>query len=912
MYGKLPISLILSCIITWFSVTSMYGQAPFVGGSSDGQSGVRLTNSTCVAITANPYAGGDGNTHFYDTLINSVCAPTLFTAFSGGVADGFAEGQLIVSVCTPSLLLPFSGGVADGFAQDNQMNSTCSSVIINPFSGGVADGFAEYALINSTCYSVIINPFSGGIADGFAYNTQVVSVCFPILITPFNGGIADGFSNDAFIQSVCYPELFSIFSGGDADGSAGALLAASLGFNVPPPASNPVCENSQALIGLAGGDTSLIYQWELSINGGTVFNSISNGAPYTGATEDTLWIDPVTNSFNGYVYRVLVSYPGCISGYSPNSTLVVGAQPSSPTIIKDPNVDYVCPGTDVAASFNAGTGGVGTIQDIYEYSTNAGTLWNSYTVSDPILTNSLQGIEIVKIRSWRSATGQGCLAADSSMASWTVAGEGYWIGVTSPDWNTNSNWGCGIIPDTTIDVTIPEVQLGNHQPNIYNTPPAFAHNLTIEPDASVTTFFGFNLELHGDFTNNGITSLGIGTVKFGGPTLQSIQGTIPTEFSYVEVANRSLSTALILNQDIDVSDEFKITQGMVNLNGHYIDLGTTGMLAGETETSRITGDSGQVRSLIDISQLSTAYNNIHGLGIDLTTGATAAPGLSEVNRGHHSYLVEPGSPAIERYFEIIPVVNANLDVTMKMHYFDAELASNSEPVLTPWRSEDQRATWTGQFFPSLLTRDANANWVQQTGINAFSDWTLSGPGSALPVELLEFTAWAEGEVVRLKWMTAIEINNDYFTVERSRDGVNFSDLFMVDGAGNSTAVLTYRETDKQPLSGVSYYRLRQTDFDGTTTHSQIVAVSFNSSYSQSFNAFVGENQNFNVSFQTNVNERLSLSVFDVAGRKVISQDANATKGNNMILVKNPGLAAAMYILEFIAGDFHESKKLFVK
>src|SRR5690606_28622749 len=116
-----------------------------------------------------------------------------------------------------------------------------------------------------------------------------------------------------------------------------------------------------------------------------------------------------------------------------------------------------------------------------------------------------------------------------------------------------SNWGCGIVPDTTTDVTIPQVVLGNSQPNIFNFPPAFARDLTIEPGASVTTYGGYHLELHGNFTNDGNTSMGIGLVKFGGAVTQHIRGANVIDFTNVEVANRSNSTALMLEQDINVS-----------------------------------------------------------------------------------------------------------------------------------------------------------------------------------------------------------------------------------------------------------------------------------------------------------------------------------------------------------------------
>lgn len=105
-------------------------------------------------------------------------------------------------------------------------------------------------------------------------------------------------------------------------------------------------------------------------------------------------------------------------------------------------------------------------------------------------------------------------------------------------------------------------------------------------------------------------------------------------------------------------------------------------------------------------------------------------------------------------------------------------------------------------------------------------WTLSSQSSPLPVELLSFDAKAQSGVAKLDWITASEINNDYFTVERSRNGFEFNDLLTVDGNGTTTSVSNYTAYDEQPNSGVNYYRLRQTDFDGRTSHSEIKVVSF--------------------------------------------------------------------------------------
>jgi hypothetical protein len=95
---------------------------------------------------------------------------------------------------------------------------------------------------------------------------------------------------------------------------------------------------------------------------------------------------------------------------------------------------------------------------------------------------------------------------------------------------------------------------------------------------------------------------------------------------------------------------------------------------------------------------------------------------------------------------------------------------------------------------------------------------------ALPITLIYFTAKQQDSQVLLQWATASEKDNEYFALEKSRDGQQFNEIGRVAGAGTSTGKLTYGFTDDFPFGGTGYYRLKQVDFDGTFTYSRIVAV----------------------------------------------------------------------------------------
>jgi len=102
-------------------------------------------------------------------------------------------------------------------------------------------------------------------------------------------------------------------------------------------------------------------------------------------------------------------------------------------------------------------------------------------------------------------------------------------------------------------------------------------------------------------------------------------------------------------------------------------------------------------------------------------------------------------------------------------------------------------------------------------------------GNNLPVELLSFNAKPENDFVNITWATTSETNNNYFTIEKSKDVNTFEMVVNTAGAGNSNTILNYSAKDKEPYSGVSYYRLKQTDFDGKFSYSDIVKVDFEKS-----------------------------------------------------------------------------------
>jgi hypothetical protein len=129
--------------------------------------------------------------------------------------------------------------------------------------------------------------------------------------------------------------------------------------------------------------------------------------------------------------------------------------------------------------------------------------------------------------------------------------------------------------------------------------------------------------------------------------------------------------------------------------------------------------------------------------------------------------------------------------------------------------------------PGTIRVSGTANRADEIITYTSSSTGCVNCASSLPVELLRFDVSKNDQSVICNWETASELNCDYFIVERSSNGIDFEPIGQMDGAGTSTQLHTYAMYDSSPIDqGVSYYRLAQTDFDGTITYSETKSVNF--------------------------------------------------------------------------------------
>lgn len=192
------------------------------------------------------------------------------------------------------------------------------------------------------------------------------------------------------------------------------------------------------------------------------------------------------------------------------------------------------------------------------------------------------------------------------------------------------------------------------------------------------------------------------------------------------------------------------------------------------------------------------------------------------------------------------------------------------------------------------------------------DWCAAGSGSGLPIpedcsvtcasfkflpiELKVFDAKVYNGDVVLNWTTTSELNNDYFSVERSINGYDFQEVFKMSGAGNSSEELYYSVTDESPYIGTSYYRLKQTDFDGTTSYSTLKAVNIEYNSMTSIFPNPASDGFVNVKVSDLGNDDVIISFHNLLGSLVHSEIHSSDAGNLNTTISVEQLPAGVYMM----------------
>lgn len=200
--------------------------------------------------------------------------------------------------------------------------------------------------------------------------------------------------------------------------------------------------------------------------------------------------------------------------------------------------------------------------------------------------------------------------------------------------------------------------------------------------------------------------------------------------------------------------------------------------------------------------------------------------------------------------------------------------------------------------------------------STFSSWVISVRGpSSLPVSLVDFSAKPATNSVILSWATNMEVNNDYFTLEKSSDGNKFTPFAKVDGAGNSMSLKAYKYTDNNVEEGIIYYRLSQTDFDGTTVKHKVVSVNLGNVYFT--NDLVVESvfpspfsDTFTVLLNSSRNTNVEVTLTDMNSRVIHRETIIGEKGSNSYKYENnENIPKGIYFINITSSGKTTTRKI---
>jgi|GEM_PF-6867189 len=457
------------------------------------------------------------------------------------------------------------------------------------------------------------------------------------------------------------------------------------------------------------------------------------------------------------------------------------------------------------------------------------------------------------------------------------------------DNNSSLVIGTASVPQTTLTVT---------------------ENITINTGttlaARASTGGTHTLYVGGNIIDNGTLDFAAGSVVkaiFNGAANQSINGsgTIAFDTLILDKSGTNLSIDVMGNVPINHNLNFS-SDGLLIVNSNAnIKMADVATITGYNSNRYIEldgdGNNGK-SSLIKVSR-SNLIDWAFPFAIGTATGGYSPMIIDNINyipNGSSTLTVKPivndnAAGRLKRLFRLTVNGNSNStylnDVTFgyadPTDIFSGDTESN---YTTVWKN--QSGVWSDvKSYSGAITTsvDFNANTFSIhtygtavaaplfTGTYYYTIGTSISP-MPLPVSLVYFVGNAVDNGVELKWETSSEINNDYFTIEKSATGENFLPMTTITGHGTTHETHDYRWVDSKPTSSKTYYRLRQVDYDGVFTHSKIIAVDgmtmpIPMNLSVYPNPIKGNEFSIELIGIKNTNQVL-LEIYDLFGRKLYS------------------------------------------
>ncbi len=453
-----------------------------------------------------------------------------------------------------------------------------------------------------------------------------------------------------------------------------------------------------------------------------------------------------------------------------------------------------------------------------------------------------------------------------------------------------------------------------------------------------------NMYVEGDWMNNAsggsvFTSVNNdGTVYLSGNNAQTIGGSRATSFENLTLQNNtktlgitgsSVKGTLTVDAIFDLSSKTFIIDNKattaITLSSNYIKSETTdGLSKIQWNTKDGTGT------------FLVPFKNASGVDVSISQNITVAGDAAGYmtfftyptnyyNQPFASPItwVSPWQSVVDRYWGVTSSSYTTQPTSnVKLYYSDADLnmgsgATNNSLITLEANLVMQRyKSATNSYEAGGGTATAASNFVNKNGLNAYGIMILSASSSPLPIELTSFSATCldDNKKTELKWVTASETDNNYFTLEKSADGIRYNKLADIPSKnGNSNVEQDYSYIDELPYNGITYYQLKQTDYNGDSETS--APIESNCLYESSepevhnitYNSETGT-ISFIMTSPTEGHTSYYVSCYDVKGQRLVQEKLSLSNGQNSISFSSNKLNKGIYFISFMNETYSGAQK----
>ncbi len=442
-----------------------------------------------------------------------------------------------------------------------------------------------------------------------------------------------------------------------------------------------------------------------------------------------------------------------------------------------------------------------------------------------------------------------------------------------------------------------------------------------------------NITINGNWTNNGGTyTPGTGKIIFN-KNNSTIGGSSATTFKNIQF---NKSGAFNIEQEPTITGTATFTKGIVKGN---VTFASTGTSSGANINSYVDGTVTKYGNNASFT-FPTGSDGVLG-----TITATIASGENATAKfNHKSSGFDQENDGYPRWWNVADMCGTDpFNHVSNLEYWDFSSSADLSDVKFVSKASSAAAHFHD---PSEYPQPEDGNiiqiavydgcWKNSGGtLEVSADHktiTISGVGATrrtrgggittlgsksktivLPIELTSFTATCDGRSALVEWSTASERNNDYFSLERSDDAINFTEIARVAGAGNSIEPIDYSYTDYGIHGGDNYYRLVQVDYDGTRTVSDIVVANCVESVVDGDpdvlaypNPFNGE---LTLVLDNFDNRAATIEVYDMLGKLIYTEKASAPQNSYETILNLSNLPSGTYTVRVSTTDFVINKNV---